>query len=158
MQERRNKLELDRIDKVLFILPFIPLVDVVSTLFLLTFGGKESGPLAGPVYERYGQFGLVALSIFAFFALLGCVWFIKYAKKRIKQGERTKPNRVALIVAVNLFFFGEAYLTGIIVQNFLALLLSPSPTRLVITYGVAIAYFVAVSFFTRTEMKQLVKE
>ena len=59
-------LELDRIDKVLFILPFIPLVDAASTLFLLTFGGKESGILAEPVYERYGQFGLVALSIFAF--------------------------------------------------------------------------------------------
>jgi len=110
---------LDRIDKVLFILPFIPLVDAASTLFLLTFGGKESGILAEPVYERYGQFGLVALSIFAFFALFGCVWFLKYAKTRIKQGERSKPNRVALVVAVNLFFFGEAYLTGIIVQNFL---------------------------------------
>ena len=70
-QESRNRLELDRIDKVLFIIPFIPLVDVASTLFLLTFGGKESGPLARPVYERYGQFGLVALSIFAFFCLIG---------------------------------------------------------------------------------------
>ena len=52
-QERRNTLESDRIDKVLFILPFIPLVDAASTLFLLTFGGKESGILAEPVYERY---------------------------------------------------------------------------------------------------------
>jgi predicted RNA-binding Zn-ribbon protein involved in translation (DUF1610 family) len=43
-QERRNRLELDRIDRILFILPFIPLVDVASTLFLLTFGGKETGP------------------------------------------------------------------------------------------------------------------
>jgi hypothetical protein len=45
-QERRNSLELDRIDKILFILPFIPLVDVASTLFSLTFGGKETGPHA----------------------------------------------------------------------------------------------------------------
>jgi len=149
---------LDRIDKVLFILPFIPLVDVASTLFLLTFGGKETGPLARQVYEQYGQFGLIALAILAFLVLLGCVWFLKYAKTRINQGERSKPNRVALVVAVNLFFFGEAYLTGIIVQNFLVLLLLPSPTRLVIPYGVTSAYFVSVTFFTRTEMKQLIRE
>jgi len=36
------------------------------------------------------------------------------------------------VVAVNLFFFGEVYLTGIIVQNFLVLLLLPSLTLLAI--------------------------
>ena len=151
-------MDLDRIDRVLFILPFIPLVDATSTLFLLTFGGKESGILAEPVYERYGQFGLVALSIFAFFALFGCVWFLKYAKTRINQGETTKLNRRALVVAVNLFFLGEAFLTGVIVQNFLGLLLLPSITLLVIQYGITLAYFVSVSIFTRTEMKQLIRD
>jgi len=111
-----------------------------------------------PVYERYGQFRLIALSIFAFFALLGCVWFLKYAKTRIKQGETSKPNRGALVVAVNLFLFGEAYLTGIIVQNFLVPLQLPSLTLFAIQYGVTLAYFVSVSFFTRTEMKQLIRE
>jgi len=147
----------DRIDKTLFILPFIPLVDVISTLFLLTFGGKESGILAEPVYEQYGQFGLIALAIFAFFALLGCIWFLRYAKTRIFQGEASKPNRVALVVAVNLFFFGEGYLTGVIIQNFLVFLLLSSLTLLAIKYGVTCACFVAAIFFTRTEMKQLIR-
>ena len=62
-QERRNRLELDRIDKVLFILPFSTLADEVSTEFSLMFGGMEGGLLARPVYERYGQSGLVALSM-----------------------------------------------------------------------------------------------
>ena len=52
-QERRNRLELGRIDKTLFILPFITLADTVSTQFSFAFGGKEGGFLARPVYEQY---------------------------------------------------------------------------------------------------------
>jgi len=117
----------------------------------------EGGPIAGPVYEQYGQLGLIALTIFAFFASLGCVWFLRYAKTRITQGEASKPNRVALVVAVNFFFLGEAYLTGVVIQNFLVPLLLPSLVLLAIQYGVASAYFVSVSLFTRTEMKQLIR-
>jgi len=41
-QEKRNKLELDRIDKILFILLIMPSVDVTPTPFLLTFGGMHT--------------------------------------------------------------------------------------------------------------------
>jgi hypothetical protein len=157
MQERRNKLELDRIDKILFILPFLTLADTVSTEFSLMFGGMEGGPIAGPVYEQYGQPGLIALTIFSLFVSLGCVWFLKYAKTRINQGEGSKPNRVALIVAVNFFFLGEAYIMGVVIQNFLVPLPLPSFILLAIQSGVAFTYFVAVSLFTRTEMKQLMR-
>ena len=101
-QERRNMLELDRIDKVLFILPFLTLADTVSTEFSLMFGGIEGGPIAGPVYEQYGQLGLVALTIFSFFASLGCVWFLRYAKRRVVQGECMHAlNRVLRLNILN---------------------------------------------------------
>jgi len=51
-QERRNRLGFDRIDKILFLLPFLTLADMVSTGFSLMFGGMEGGPIAGPVYEQ----------------------------------------------------------------------------------------------------------
>ena len=86
-QKRGNMLGFDRIDKVLFILPFMTLADTVSTEFSLAFGGMEGGPIAGPVYEQYGQLGLMALTIFAFFVSLGCIWFLRYAKTRIIHGE-----------------------------------------------------------------------
>ncbi|MDH5635951.1 MAG: hypothetical protein OEY47_04725 [Candidatus Bathyarchaeota archaeon] len=108
-QKRNNRLELDSIDKILFILPFLTLADTVSTQYSLMLGGKEGDFLARPVYEQYGQLGLVALSIFLFFASLGCVWFLRFAKTRIIQGEVSKLDRVALVVAVNFFFLGEAY-------------------------------------------------
>jgi len=157
-QERRNRLELDRIDKVLFILPFLTLADGVSTEFSLMFGGMEGGPIAGPVYEQYGQLGLMALTIFAFFVSLGCVWFLRYAKRRIRQGERSKLNRIVLVYAIFFFFFLEAYIMGVVVQNFLVPPPLPSLTLLAIQYGVTLAYFVSVSFFTRTEMKRLMRD
>jgi len=157
-QERRNRLEFDRIDKVLFILPFMTLADWVSTEFSLVFGGIEGGPIAGPVYERYGQPGLIALTIFAFFVSLGCVWFLRHAKRRVIEGERSKLNRVVLVYGVLFFFLLEAYIVGVVVQNFLVPLLLPSLMLFVVQYGVTLTYFVSAIFFTRTEMKQLIRE
>lgn len=45
-QENEDSLELDRIDKVLLLLPFLPLTDRVPTLASLTFGGEENEFLA----------------------------------------------------------------------------------------------------------------
>jgi len=122
------------------------------------FGGMEGGPIAGPVYEQYGQLGLIALTIFSFFVSFGCVWFLRYAKTRIRQGERSKLNRVAMVYAILFFFFLEAYIMGVVIQNFLVPLLSPSLILFAIQYGMTLAYFVSVTFFTRTEMKQLIRE
>ena len=155
-QERRNRLGFDRIDKVLLILPFSTLADEVSTEFSLMFGGMEGGPIAGPVYEQYGQLGLIALTIFSFFVSFGCVWFLRYAKTRIIQGEASKLNRVVIVYAVLFFFLLEAYIMGVVVQNFLVPPPLPSFILLAIQYGVTLAYFVAVSFFTRTEMKRVI--
>ena len=149
---------MDSIDKILFILPFIPLADMVSTLFSLTFGGREGGFLSRPVYERYGELGLVSLSIFTFFVLLGCVWFLRFAKRRFSQDRVSKLHRVVLVYAVNFFFLLEAYLMGVAVQNILVPLLLPSLALLAIQYGVTLAYLVSVSSFTRTEMKQLIRD
>jgi len=157
-QKRRNRLELDRIDKVLFLLPFLTLADTVSTWFSLMFGGMEGGPIAGPVYEQYGHLGLLALTIFSFFVSLGCVWFLRYAKRRVAQGERSKLNRVVLVYGVLLFFLLEAYLMGVVVQNFLVPLFLHSLELFAIQYAVTLAYFVSICFFTRTEIKRLIRD
>ena len=149
---------MDRIDKALFILPFLTLADEVSTEFSLMFGGMEGDLIAGPVYEQYGQLGLIALTIFSFFVSLGCVWFIRYAKRRVVQEKLSKLNRIVLVYGVLFFFLLEAYIMGVVVHNFLVPLLSPSLTLFAIQYGVTFAYFVSAILFTRTEMKRLIRE
>jgi len=98
------------------------------------------------------------MTIFSFFVSLGCIWFLRYAKRRVVQGEGSKLNRVVLVVAVNFFFLGEAYIMGVVFQNFLVPLLLPSQKLLAIQYGVTLAYFVPIILLTRTEMKQLIRE
>jgi len=122
------------------------------------FGGMEGGPIARPVYEQYGHLGLIALTILSFFIYLGCVWFLRHAKKRVKQGERSKLNRVVLMCGLLFFFLLEAYPMGVIVQNFLANLLPPSLTLFAIQYGVTLAYFLSVNFFARKEMKRVISD
>jgi hypothetical protein len=63
-----------------------------------------------------------------------------------------------MVYAILFFFFLEAYIMGVVVQNFLLPLPLPSLTLFAIQYGLTLAYFVAVSFFTRTEMKQLMRD
>jgi len=57
------------------------------------------------------------------------------------------------------FFFPFIWvLTGIVVHNFFVLLLWSSRAPLALQYGVTLAYFVPAIFFTRAEMKQLMRE
>ena len=154
----KEYVELDRIDKALFILPFLPLMDTVSTLVSLTFGGKEGGILAWGTYEQYGELGLVALSIFTSFVCLISVLILRLAKRKLTQEQVPKIELVILVGSVIFFFLGEAYLMGVIIQNFLVPLSLPLQTLLAVQYGVTVAYFVLVTFFTRTEMKQIIRD
>lgn len=70
----------------------------------------------------------------------------------------SKPNRVVLVYSVLFFFLLEAYIMGVVIQNFLVPLLLPSLTLFVIQYGVTLAYFVSALFFTLKEMKQLIRD
>ena len=58
--------------------------------------------------------------------------------------------------AVLFFFLLEAYIIGVVVQNFLVPLHLPPLPLLAIQYGVTLAYLVSAIFFTRTEMKRLI--
>jgi hypothetical protein len=122
------------------------------------FGGKERGILAWGIYEQYGELGLVALSIFTSFVCLTSVLMLRLAKRRLTQEQVPKIELVILVGSVFFFFLGEAYLMGVIIQNLLVPLSLRLQTLVTIQYTVTLAYFVFVIFFTRTEMKQIIKD
>lgn len=49
---------LKRLEKALFFLLFIPLFDLISTLFSLSFGGQEVGIIGKLIYDMFGERGL----------------------------------------------------------------------------------------------------
>ena len=152
---------MDRIEKALFVLPLLPLVDMVATLFSITFGGQEAGVVAKPIYERYGELGLVVWSIFLFLLFLVCVWGLRILKKRFMVikilRQASKTERLILVIPVTFAFAFEAWWTGAIVQNLLVPVLRPPFELYVIWSIVAFTYFVLVSFFTRTEIRRIIR-
>jgi len=83
---------------------------------------------------------------------------LRLVKRRLTQEQVPKIELVILVGSVIFFYLAEAYLIGVIIQNFLVPLSLPLQTLLAIQYAVTLAYFVFVIFFTRTEMKQLIRE
>ena len=145
---------MDRIDKAVLIFPCLPLADMVSTLFALTLGGHEAGIVAKPIYDRYGKLGLVALLTFIFLLFLACVRLFTIDKRRV-QMQASRRERIALVVGINFLFLLEGWWIAVVITN---LILPPSLLVMLATwFGVIFAYFVSVSFFTRAEMRRLIR-
>lgn len=153
---KREEIELDQIEKALFILPAIPLLDIVAVFFSLSLGGQQVGIAAGPIYERYHELGLVAWSSFLFIIFLACVWRLRHWKRRFAQEPASKTNRIVLLVGINIAFLVEALWMGVIIQNLLAPFLPPLTTY-AIWAVVIFTCFVLLSLFARNEMKQIIR-
>ncbi len=149
-------MELDRIEKSLSVLPVIPLLDIVAVFFSLSLGGEQVGILAGPIYERYRELGLVAWSALLFLIFLACVWRLRHWKRRFAQEQASKTNRIVLLVGINIVFLVEGLWTGVIIQNLLAPFLPPLTTYAIWAIAIFVC-FALLSIFTRNEMKQIIR-
>jgi len=146
---------LDRIDKVLLILPFLPVADLLSTLFSLSLGGQEVGILARPILEHYGSTGLVFLATFASAIFLFFMEVVIYIKKMFINEFRFKWMWYVLAVPIFWFFVLEGVYVSTVVMNVLApfspLLTQASLLRVIIAGG----YFAGVVALTVSQMKRL---
>jgi len=146
---------LDRIDKVLLILPFLPVADLLSTLFSLSLGGQEVGFLARPILEHYGSSGLVFLAVFASAVFLVFMEVVIYIKKLFINEFRFKWMWYVLAVPIFWFFVLEGVYVSTVIMNVLVpfspLIIQTDVLRAV----TAAAYFAGVASFTMSQMKRL---
>jgi len=146
---------MDRVDKVLLILPVLPLADLVSTLFSLGFGGEEVGFLARPLLMQYGPVGLVFLTVSASLLFFAFMSVVIYIKRQFFHEWRFKWMRYMLIIPVYWFFLLQAFYVSTVATNFLVPL-APFLTQTILTRALpALAYFIAVAAFTKQQIKQL---
>lgn len=146
---------MDRIDKVLLILPFLPVADLLSTLFSLSLGGQEVGILARPILEHYGSSGLVFLAVFASAVFLVFMEVVIYIKKVFINEFRFKWMWYVLAVAIFWFFVLEGVYVSTVVMNVLVPF-SPMVIQTNVPRAVtAAAYFAGVASFTMSQMKRL---
>jgi len=146
---------LDRIDKVLLILPILPAADLLSTLFSLSLGGQEVGILARPILEQYGPNGLVMLATFASTLFLVFMEVVIYIKKLFINEFRFRWMWYFLVVPIYWFFVLEGVYVSTVIMNVLAPF-SPLIIQTNVLRGViAGAYFAGVAALTMSQMKRL---
>jgi hypothetical protein len=145
---------MDRVDKVLLILPVLPLADLVSTLFSLGFGGEEVGFLARPLLMQHGPVGLVFLTVSASLLFFAFMSVVIYIKRQFFHEWRLKWMRYMIVVPVYWFFILQAFYVSTVATNFLVPL-APFLTQTILTRALpAITYFAGITIFTRQQMKQ----
>lgn len=146
---------MDKIDKVLLVLPFLPLTDLLSTLFSLSLGGQEVGILARPILEHFGPTGLVFLAVFASAVFLVFMEVVIYIKKLFVNEFRFKWMWYVLAVPIFWFFVLEGVYISTVAMNVLAPLAPLLAQTLTLRVIITGAYFLFVNALTLPHMKRL---
>jgi len=146
---------LDRIDKVLLILPLLPTSDLLSTLFSLRFGGEEVGILARPILENYGAYGLMVLASSASIMFLVFMKVVIRIKKLFITEFKFKWMWHVLAIPIYWIFLLEAVYFSTVVLNLLVPLAFPLIEAFILRVILTGTYFICVSALTKPQMKQL---
>jgi len=147
---------LDKIDKVLLIMPLLPIADLLSTLFCLSFScGEEIGILARPMLQNYGPYGLVMLATSASIIFLAFMKVVIYIKKLFIQEWKLKWMRYVLTIHINWFFMLEAVYVSTVIMNFLAPVYPLLTQTIILRVILVCTYFACVSAFTMPQIRQL---
>lgn len=146
---------MDRIDEVLLIFPFLPVADLLSTLFSLRFGGEEVGILARPILENYGSVGLVMLAASGSIIFLICMLVVIHIKKLFVWEFRFKWTSYVLFISIYWIFMLEGVYFSTIILNFLVPLSLSLIQTMVLKALLMCIYFMCLKLLTKSRMKQL---
>jgi len=146
---------MDKIDKVLLIMPLLPVADLTSTLFALNFGGEEIGILARPMLGNYGAYGLMLLSTLASLMLFIFMQVVIRIKKSFIEGFRFRWMWYVLAIPIYWLFLLEAVYISTVILNLLVPLAFSLTNTIILRVLVACAYFAGVSMLTMPQMRQM---
>jgi hypothetical protein len=147
---------MDKIDKVLLILPLLPIADLLSTLFSINFGGEEVGLLARPVFQNYGVLGLVMLATSASVTFLVFMGTVIRIKKLFITKLQLKWMGQVLTIPIYWLFLLQALYVSTVVMNVLVSLAFPVAQTLMLRILLGSIYFASISAVTKPQMKQLI--
>ncbi|HKZ95249.1 MAG TPA: hypothetical protein VJ249_11835 [Candidatus Bathyarchaeia archaeon] len=146
---------MDRIDKVLLVLPLLPAADLLSTLFSLARGGQEVGILARPMLEQYGSYGLFPLAVSASVIFLAFMYTVIRIKKLFVEKWKLRWTRQILMIPIYWFFILQGVYVSTVIMNFLVPLSPALAQILLLRIALGCMYFVVVSMLTRPQMSRL---
>jgi len=139
----------DRVDKVLLVLPLLPAFDLLSTLFSLGRGGQEVGVLARPVLEQYGAFGLLPLAASASMIFLSLIWVMIRVRRILIVQTRFKCTRQIVMIPVFWIFVLEGIYVSTVIMNFMVSLSPALAQMLTLRIALVCVYFLSVGTLAR---------
>jgi hypothetical protein len=146
---------LDRVDKVLLILPLLPAADLLSTLFSLGSGGEEVGVLARPTLMRFGPVGLVILAVSASMIFLVSMRLVIHIKSLFVSKWKFKWALYLLAVPIYWFFLLEGFYVSTVVMNVLVAV-SPVLAQIFALRAVLVAmYFSCAAAVTMSQIRRM---
>jgi hypothetical protein len=146
---------LDRVDKVLLVLPLLPAFDLLSTLFSLTSGGQEIGILARPVLEQYGAFGLFPLAASASVIFLSLILVMIRVRRILAEQGRFRWARRVVVIPVFWMFLLQGVYVSTVIMNFMVSLSPALAQMLTLRIAVVCMYFLGVSMVSRPYLERL---
>jgi len=139
----------DRVDKVLLVLPLLPAFDLLSTLFSLGRGGQEVGVLARPVLEQYGAFGLLPLAASASMIFLSLIWVMIRVRRILIVQTRFKCTRQIVMIPVFWIFVLEGIYVSTVIMNFMVSFSPALAQTLTLRIALVCVYFLSVGTLAR---------
>jgi len=146
---------MDRIDKILLILPLLPMADLISTLFSLRFGGEEIGILARPILLRYGSVGLGLLAGSASLIFLFSMCVVIYIKGLFIADLGFKWARYFLAIPIFWFFVLEGVYVSTVTLNFLVPVIPTAVQAIGLRVTLVCSYFMCVNVLTMPHIRRL---
>jgi hypothetical protein len=137
------------------VLPLLPALDLLSTVFSLKYGGQEVGILARPILEQYGVYGLVPLAVSASAIFLVFMQAVIRIKRLFLEEWRVKWTKWILTVPIYWLFMLQGVYVSTVIMNFLVPFFTVLAETLVARAALAGAYFAIIAVVTRSQMKQL---
>jgi len=137
-------------------MPLLPIADLVSTLFCLSFSsGEEVGILARPMLQNYGPYGLVMLATSASIIFFVFMKVVMYIKKLFIKEWKLKWMRYVLTIHIYWFFILEAVYVSTVITNFLVPLYPLLTQTIILRVILVCTYLACVSALTMPQIRQL---
>ncbi len=140
---------MDRVDKVLLVLPILPAFDLLSTLFSLGRGGQEVGVLARPVLEQYGVYGLFPLAASASVVFLVFMYAVIRLRRQLMEQCRFKWTRWIVMIPVFWMFVLQGVYVSTVVMNLMVPIAPTLSQMLTLRIGLVGVYFLGIGTFVR---------
>jgi len=142
---------MSRIEKALYLFPLMPVPDMFSTIWAISFGGQELNPITRFFMQVFGYpLGLIIFAILLSLLLLICVKKLVHFKSTL---DLTKVSHRFVFGLISLtFFWFIGFWFSIVVCNFLfPLSLNSGQITIVLLISQA-SLFLVLLWFTRTEL------